>query len=493
MNFKNSLLIIFVIKANIIHSCDLPKVGGYILTKYYRPNCPYSIKIIPVMEKIERHLEKAGVLVTVRYKNCDTCQCKTDDRIITVPTLTINLNGVEINRHRGSGDYKTYADFIVKNTRISEIVFFKKKQIQIFSEENLENLEKELKGPSLVYFYKNEDKEILTILEEAAQEFIGRAEIAKIDVNKYSNIIKKFNIQKFPFFLGIFDDVYEPFHHKITKERIKKFLEDLIKPGFEEVNKNELLEITKKNKNPVFIVLHLDSKLANHYFKKLAHLYKFQTKILQSSDQALFETFKFWPKKHENDKIIKENEKIRLFVYKEGEIHEYSGKFNEYNISEWIFHSHFPHLIHVRNINFHSIFHGFKPVIFLVSLDEKLLDVMENVGREYQISKPYGKYIFAYVDAKKYSSFIQNLIPKLEYPCVIIFNPQKQLFYHLPGKLKNSNFRNFVKNLINKYETGKIEPYLFRKTNLTYVFIVLISLIVIIGIMSRTNIKTNKD
>lgn len=466
------------VHSKIYEQCSLPDYEGYVLTKFYKPWCPYSIKVKDIVDEIDTKLERSSVDAVLRYVDCTKCDCN-ENGIITVPTLTLHKNKTEIARHRGSGTFKEYADFIVKNTEIDASVFRKNYESKPGKVADLRvvDFEKGLVGPWIVLFYQGDDKDLMKILEDVAQNYKKEVKVGRIHSKHAGDLERKYNIQAYPLLLGIYSGLVIPFMKKPDVGLINSFVETLIEPTFQPIDLVgfETAKRSLEPGEPIFIVFYSDLALANSYFRRLSHEYKFKAKIYRTNDEELFRKASIWPKSSEEGGTgyVLDEERVILAVYKQDMFHRCPHKLVALKeISEWIFLSHFPHVTRITNESFYSIFHGFNPALILLTRNEEYVGDLERVSARYHLGLPFGSIVFSTLDIDMFPLFMPSLLPKLGYPAIVVFNPQKQLFYHRKLNLKSKGFGKKVMSLISDYEKGRLDIYPPKKRILMkYVFI----------------------
>lgn len=478
--------------AKVYEQCELPKHDGYVLTKFYKPRCPYSLKVKDIVDEIDKRLERSESNVVLRYVDCTACDCD-EDEIITVPTLAIHKNSTEIARHRGSGTMQEYVDFIVENTDVDISVFKRSHRgdpgkVTKLSESDFE---KGLDGPWIVLFYEKEDKTLSDIFDAIANNYGKRVNVGKVDSKNAESLEKKYNIQYYPLILGIYNGIVVPYSKELAIESISSFVDELIEPSFQQITLAKFDNIREHTAagEPIFIVFYSDLGLANSYFSRLAHEYKFRTRIYKTNDRDLFERASIWPKTGAEDDghDVANEDKVILTVYKHGIFHRCPYKLEDTNrVSAWIFFSHFPHITRITNDNFYAIFHGFKPTLLLIARNEEYVDELERISARYHSGMPFTNFIFSTIDVDSFPLFLPSLLPKLRHPAIVIFDPVKQLFYHRKFKIESKTLEEKVVKLLRDYESGRVGLYPPRSSGVIKYIIILAGVIgVAMGVLLR--------
>lgn len=459
------LLYLLHLHAKIYEQCELPKHDGYILTKFYKPRCPYSLRVKDIVDEIDTKLERSGSGIILRYVDCTVCSCD-EDEIITVPTLAIHKNDVEIARHRGSGTMEEYVEFLVENTDVDMSVF--KRTYRNVSGEvtNLKeaDFEKGLDGPWVVLFYEKEDQSLDRLVGDIAKGYGKRVSVGKIHSRNAEGLEKKYNIQYYPLILGIYSSIVVPYSKELAIAPISRFVDELIEPTFQQMSMTKFEDVRKHMGagEAIFIVFYSDLGLANSYFSRLAHEYKFKARIYKTNDRSLFDKASIWPKTETEDDghATADEDKVILTVYKHRIFHRCPYKLADTDeISAWIFFSHFPHITRITNDNFYAVFHGFKPTVLLIARNEEHVDDLEKISARYHSGRPFTNFIFSTIDVDAFPLFLPSLLPKLKHPAIVIFDPIKQLFYHRKFKIHSRTLEAKTISLLRDYESGKIGLY----------------------------------
>lgn len=454
---------ILSVYSQVYDQCDLPPLEGYILTKFYKPYCPYSLKVKGIVDDIATKLE--GSDVAVRYVDCTMCNCAQDD-IVTVPTLKIHKDQKEIAKHRGSGTFDEYADFILQNIQLDGALLGRGLKSVPGTVMTLKqtDVEKGLVGPWVVLFHDRKDRPMADMMTKMAGMFGSRANFASINSHGMTKIEKMYSIQYYPVIIGIYDGIIMPFLKEMQPNLVAAFIDKLIEPSFQflDVNKFTMLAKGLGAGEPIFVVLYSDLSMANSYFKRMAHEYKFKTTIYKSEDPRLFDMASLWPQFlfESRNAIIRPEDKVILTVYKHGAFHRCPHKLSDLGkVSEWIFLSHFPHVTRITSENFYTVFHGLKPVVLLITRSEEYVTDIERASTNYHLGQPFTNFVFSTIDVDMFPLFVPSLLPNLRHPTVLIFDPSRQLFYHRSFKVESKTLDTNVFSLIRDYQKGKVGLY----------------------------------
>lgn len=490
------LIYLLALKAEIFEQCELPQIPGYIITKYYKENCPYSEDVKQIVDEIDSRLERNDINIPLRYVNCSECDCKTEDKIKTFPALTIHNDQKEIARFGSSGTWEEYTEFILKNIDLDKKIFAKEIKNTPGKVTNLKShdLEYGLEGPWLVYFRDAKNKPMSEMFYQLANEYKDKLNVGEINAGKDAKIIKQFNISYFPLVLGMYKGIVMPFTSTYTLDNFRKFVDTLIEPSFKSIDHVSFKEEQRKLESgePIFIVFYSDPLLAGSYFKKMAHDYKFRAKIYKSNDEKLKELANVNLKDPHGEGFIPDEDKVILKAYKNGIFHSCPHKLDDLkSISEWIFYTHYPHLTRITNENFYPIFHGLKPVIMLLSRNEHLNNHLEKFSALYHGNMPYTEYLFAALNIEAFPLFIPSLLPGMKDPSLVVFLPDRHLFYHKELNLNEENFKEKSLEFIKDYESGKLKLYPHARRKYFYYFIFII-FVVTLGISGAFVLRQKK-
>lgn len=467
------------LKLIYLKTCPVDTREGFSLTKYYKPDCSFCDKISPYLDEIDDRIDN----LKYNQVNCNECDCS-ELSIKGVPTLILRKDGKEIDRLRGYNDFNKIVSF-VSQIGIDPNIFTNKKtksgEVQVLYERDFYT---GFSGPWIILFYSTKKEPLRDLIKEIAKKYENKISVGEISKKSSINIIHRFNISVYPTILALNDGILAGYNGKPDLYNFSEFIEKLIAPSFKEIDLNEFESMTKDSLEPIFLVFANNLMLANSYFKNLAHDYKLQTKIYKTSDPLLFDRAGIHPKEgNDEDSVI-------LTVYKHKVFHRYPHTLSFSKMTEWIYHSHFPHLIRITNENFYSVFHGIKPAIILITQNEEFIPEFENIAAKYSLGLPYTEQLFSTLDSNEYNLFIPQLLPGLKSPLVTIFDPRKQLFYY-----KKINFQEDLEHqiftLIKEYENNELLTYPYKINYLKYISYFLLGslLLIILSILLKKEKK----
>lgn len=482
----------------IVEVCELPATQRTVLTKFYKPNCPYSMRIEPVIDELDSILERNNVDLLVRYVDCDVCDCKKSG-IKTVPTLEIHENGVSKDRFVGSAGFREYVQFIIRNTGLSERMFYGNIKSVPGKVVRLKELDFEdgFNGPWIVLFYSDQDEETRRVLAELAETYKGKISFGEMSAKRSEKVRGRVNIAGGPTVLGMYKGIFVTYTGKKSIGGLSDFAEKLIEPSFQPIDISRFKREVENKKGgaPVFIVFYSDLSLANDYFKQIAHEYKFRAKIYKTNDEFLFKKASIWPKTPTEEKgNVHDEDKVILTVYKDKVFHRCPYKLHDFHrIADWIFLSHFPHLIRITTENFSSVFYGLKPVLLLLTRNEEFAEDLERVSAAQHLGMPYTDYLFGTIDLDTFPLFMTKLLPKLHQPVMVIYDPIKQLFHFRNMVLSSIGFEDTAISLLKDFERGRLSTYpSSRNAVVWYVFLGL-AVVALLMMALRVRIHRKKD
>lgn len=450
--------------ARIIEQCDLPVTSLPVLSKYYKSDCPYSIRIESMIDDIDSAMERSGVNTLLRYVDCNVCDCKAEKRTL-VPSLYLTKNGEEIDKLVGSARMINYIDFIVKN-------FDMKKEQFENARKNIPDKVLKLKendfdtpfdGPWIIFFFSDKDQAMRKNLKKLAEEYNDKVNFGEINSSRSEKLKNRINMHSAPTILAMFKGMSAGYDGDNDYTSLQRFASKLIDPTFKPLSYSEFkVEVAKlPTGEPLYLVLHSNLGLANTIFKKMAHDYKFKIKMFKSNDKLLFERASMWPKESTQEGGTSgEEDKVLLTFYRDGVFHKYPYSLDNYNnIVEWIFLSHFPHLSRITNSNFNSIFHGIKPTILLITRDDKFVKEFENIASNRSSGLPYSDILFSTLDVNEFPYFMTALLPKLSQPALVVYDPIKRIFFFKKTKLELATITETVQLTLKEYEDNKLPQY----------------------------------
>ncbi|EOB12881.1 protein disulfide isomerase [Nosema bombycis CQ1] len=151
---------------------------------------------------------------------------------------------------------------------------------------------------------------------------------------------------------------------------------------------------------------------------------------------------------------------LNLVVFKNGHFHLYDGNVhNEGTLIEWLFHTHFPNVTKISDSTFHSIFNGIKPVFLLLTENDFLTQNLERFARDIHLGKPFYHLIFSSINLDEFMLFTASLLPKIEIPTIVIYNPKDKKFYHKKNNLNEFNFKEVAEETLKLFDQGKLKVY----------------------------------
>ncbi|KAL0266006.1 UNVERIFIED_CONTAM: hypothetical protein PYX00_011723 [Menopon gallinae] len=422
------------------------------------------MRIEPVIDEIDSILERNNADVLVRYVDCDVCDCKKSG-VKTVPTLEIHENGASKDRFVGSAGFREYVQFIVRNTGLGEKMFYGNVKSVPGKVVRLKELDFEdgFSGPWIVLFYSNQDEETRQVLAKLAETYRNKISFGEMDTKRSERVRVRVNIADGPTVLGMYKGIFVTYTGKRDTDGLGDFAEKLIEPSFQPIDiarfKREVEG--QRQGTPVFIVFYSDLSLANDYFKQIAHEYKFRARIYKTNDEFLFKKAGVWPKTPtEKDSHVLDEDKVILTVYKDKVFHRCPYKLHDFRrIADWIFQSHFPHLIRITTENFASVFYGLKPVLLLLTRNEEFVADLERVSAAQHLGMPYTDYLFGTIDLDTFPLFMTRLLPKLHQPVMVVYDPLKQLFHYKNMVLSSIGFEDTAISLLKDFEKGRLSTY----------------------------------
>ncbi|EPR79740.1 Thioredoxin [Spraguea lophii 42_110] len=476
--------------------CPLPDIQGYNLTKYTRPDCPYCEKVTPSLNELEDRIKENGVQLTMLNVDCSKCDCTAYD-VISVPTVVLRNGKDEVARIKGSTymNYEDLVDFLEGHAQIDIKMFNRtqiiKDQVQILYEKDFYS---GFEGPWLILFYKNKKEIAREMMKEMGKIFEGKLNVAEISAENSHNLVHRYNITSYPAILGLYDGLVTGFMDQLELRNLVDFADKLVEPSFKEINLEEFEEIAKKDEDePIFVVFYTNISLANSYFKRAAHEYKMKSKIYKSDDKAFFNRAMIHPKEQTEENNVGEEETIVLTVYKDKIFHRCPSSLSDPNgIAEWLFHSSFPHVSKITNSNFFTVFHGLKPVVLLLSKSDDFLKEYEAAAKKFSVGLPYTDELYATIDVDEFPLFAPNLLPGINIPSIIIFDPGKQVFYHKPTTLNKESLFEYLFKTLEDYREGRLDVYPSRIKYERYIIIVLV-LVAILSLGKRMLQKNKKS
>ncbi|WUR02894.1 thioredoxin domain-containing protein [Vairimorpha necatrix] len=430
------LLICSFIFSKIENTCSIYSEGTVFL-EYYNNFVDEDIHLL------DEYLEKNKFDTKIQKINCSKCTCP---ELEGFPTFKIYKDHKEIDSLTGHLEHQKLVQFVNKNinpdqniNRDNIVGIVELKEIDFYSS---------FDGPWLIHFYDKPSEEIDSLLIKVAGHFKNKLKIGKINEKESKNIIGRYNIRIFPVIFGIYEDLSSPFLEILNFENLVNFSNKLMSHPFPNINYDQLLQ--KINTNTQFyIVLYKNEKTADILFSKYAHNFKFKLEMYKTNDHILFDKL--------NPKYFSE---VSLALYKNGKFHFYDQDiFNDKNVLEWIFHSHFPNVVKINDSTFHSVFNGLKPSFLLLTYDDYLIDEYEKFAKNVHAGMPFVKMVFASINLNEYVLFTQSLLPNIEIPTIVVYNPYEKIWYHKKIILKKKTFSEEAGKILKMYESGKMKIF----------------------------------
>lgn len=463
------MLLVYLIGclAEIVEQCK-PINEGYVLSKYFTQWCPACQKMSPLVSEISNKVDRHGAGLKIRSVDCDECSCA---NVRNYPTLELSKDGETLGRLEGAQDYDAIVEFIVGHTGIERSVFDghvheKEAAVQKLTKRDFLS---GFDGPHVVLFYSREDEKYREVFKELAKIYDGKLSVGEIDSVESAEFVNRYDIRSYPSISGIFNGLSVPFIESEGTPSIPKLIEfcdKLIEPSFQNLTLDKFNAEASKLEpgEPIYVVFHKNLALANAYFQKMAHMYKFKARMYRSDDHGLFEKASIFPKElgagADASTSPSHSEVVILSVYKNGIFYRYSDTFgDEAKITDWVFHTHYKHLTKVDNHNFYSIFHGLKPVMLLLTRGEQFVSKMNDFSTDRHLGVPYTDMVFATMEIDDYPLFIPTLVPKLSTPGLVVFEPWANLFRHKKVKLTEDNFVSAAMDAYNLYQSNSLPLY----------------------------------
>ncbi|EOB15080.1 Thioredoxin [Nosema bombycis CQ1] len=459
------LLLLFRVSFQLlVETCGSPNKDGLVLTDYYQKWCPACQKLDPVLDEIGNHLERFGVDIHIEKVDCNECKIH-DESIKAYPTVVLRKDGVEVNRFSGYKSYDEVKEFLISHTDIESEAFEGHVETEVGKVHELteDEMYKGLDGAWVVLFYYKGHSLFDDLLNQMAKLYEGKIKIGRISFKESREFIPKLNIKSYPAMFGFYNGLSVPFLSTLTLNEISKFCDRLTEPVLTTIdyesfhNKTSLLE----NGEPLYVVLHRNETLANEYFFEYAHLYKYKVQMYKSSDPKLFERASIYPQSISDEADHNTHKHaVKLAVYKNGLFYQYTGDINDRDdVAAWIFHTHFSYVTRIDNPTFNTVFNGFKPSLILLTRDEELVNEYNKFSADRHLGTPYLDILFAYLDTAQYDLFVPNLLPNINLPALVIYDPQKKHFRYKPVKLTRENFKHVALNTLRSFEKDKLPLY----------------------------------
>ncbi|KAM0676762.1 hypothetical protein BDAP_002674 [Binucleata daphniae] len=508
MNIKQIMyyiayLLLSLTKAEIFDQCNLPSYEGLVVTKYYRETCPHCQRLTPHLTEINNRLESASIKIKVRNVECQKCTNCSKDKIEAVPTVVLTKDGTELGRFRGYREFNDIVDFFVKHIKVDKNLFYSKTKSTVGKVVTLKerNFYSGFDGPWLILFYKKNSDKQRELVKEIASVYNEKLKVGEISEKEAENIAFRFNMGHEPIIIAFYNGLTAEYSGKNDLPSLIDFCDTLINPSLEEISLEKLnrLEEELKPSEPIFIVFYSDLRLANLYFKKPAHEFKYKVKMYKTNDPRLFEKASIYPQhkntpknifdakdntedatKDNND--VKDGDLVILASYRNKMFHRSDADITNIDaLYNWIFHAHYPYVTRVTNDNFHTIFHGYKAVVILLTRGDAMIDEFEQLSENRHMGVPFAEQIFAVLDLYTFPVFAKMLFPSNSIPSLVFYNPVDRKFYGNNKKLDKENFFETSINAIKDFEKGKLRQYPFQSHKIRNVLFILICVAVVLA------------
>ncbi|KAF9762705.1 Protein disulfide-isomerase TMX3 [Nosema granulosis] len=449
-------------------ACEVSK-DGLTLAEFYKHDNSLHQLMQPLVDAVSNISSRNNLGLNVQRIDCDACGC---DGIERFPTFKLFRDNKLVDSFFG---YKSY-DKLVKFLSLDEKLFHRSPGES--SGEIVELEERDFysgfDGPWLILFYydKSNHDELLKQLHDV---FRGRIKLGKIKHTQSGYLMSRFHVRAYPMVYALYNGLTVPFLDDLNITNLIKFTNRLLEPTFKTISYQELLSLSqdKYNLEPIYVVLTRDQTKANEMFFRYAHSFKFKIRLYKSTDSVLFEHAQVFPTASED----------KLVVYKNGSYFAYDGDMGDENsVVEWIFHTHFPNVTRISNASFHSIFNGIKPVFLLLTEDDNLLEQFEYFSNNVHLGKPYLHILFSSINLNEYMLFTASLLPKIEVPSFVVYNPMDKKFYYKKASLTRENFQQTAENTLKLFESGSLKPY-SKESHINLYIGIVIGILIVLGIL----------
>lgn len=448
------------IECEIFERCELSSYNGYVLTKYYRKSCPHCQRLAPHIEEIDNRLERHGIEFNVHSVECGDCDCSVN-AIDAVPTVILSKDNKELGKFKGYREYEFIVDFLCKhmginkkilNTRVKNITgkVVKLKQNDFFSA---------FEGPWIILFYKKEDEIKRELIKEIADVYAEKVMVGEIHENESKKIEHMYNIAKYPTVIGLYKGLSVYYPGKDNLPDLIDFTDRLINPSFIEIDLEKFNELKKdlKRGDSIFIVFYTNIHQANAYFKDISHELKYKATIYKSADKELFDFANIHPA---IDGDVGDDNTVTLACYRNEVFYKYPYALSKpEELYNWIFYAHYPHVSKINNNNFQSLFHGFKPLVILLTREESMVDKFEMLSVERHMGVPFANEIFTVFDMNEFSAFGNMFFGKYNVPGLIIYNPYTKQLFGENRIITDDNFYMEAHRMLRNYDLGKLKEY----------------------------------
>lgn len=448
------------VRCEVFEQCELPSYDGYVLTKYYRETCPHCQRLAPLIKEIDDRLERHGIDFNVRSVECGKCDCS-KDMIDAVPTVVLTKDNEELGRFKGYREYEYLVDFIHKHMGVAKKVLtsrvkniagkvVKLKQNDFYSA---------FEGPWIILFYDRKDDIKRELIKEIADVYSDKVMVGEVSEDESKKIENMYNISEYPTILGSYNGLLVQYQGDDTLPGLIEFTDQLINPTLEEINLEKFNEIAKETKkgDPLFIVFYTSLHMANAYFKSIAHEFKYKAKFYKTNDKELFDLANIHPTTYNEGE---EENTVLLASYRNEVFYRFPHHVSKTDqLYSWIFYAHYPHVSKVDNSNFQALFFGVKPLIILLTTDNKLVDKFEKLSIERHMGLPFSSEIFAMFDMNEFNVFGKYFFGEHKVPGLIIYNPYTKKLHGDNRPLTEDNFYLEAHRMLRNHDTGKLRIY----------------------------------
>ncbi|WUR02525.1 DnaJ subfamily C member [Vairimorpha necatrix] len=465
----------------VLEECGV-QPNGLVLTDYYQKWCPACQKLEPVLSEIDNTLDRHGYDITIQKIDCNECDFNKEE-ITSSPQFT------------GYKSYKEIGEFLTSHTDLDKAIFAD--HIESKPKELLELTDSDmyqgLDGPWIVYFYYKESTKFESIMLELQKIYESKINFGKISYAQSKDLVHQYNLQSYPAIYGFFNGLMVPFLESVNLNELSKFSDKLIEQSFKKLNVSEFKQAIQllDHGEPLYLVFHTDQSKANQYFAEHAHKYKFKTKIYHTNDKMLFAMASIFPSSKDEKANAEDSDMVKLGVYKNGRFYEYKGNINDENeLSAWLFHTHFSYVTEIKSSTFSSIFNGFKPALILLTKDEQFIKEFNDFSADRHLGSPFVNLLFAALNTNEYENFVPSLLPNMETPTLVIYDPINKQFRHTKIPLTKENFTKSAMKVLQMYEHGSLPLYPVIHSYKKY-YILAIGFI-ILGVLIATRTSQHK-
>lgn len=183
----------------------------------------------------------------------------------------------------------------------------------------------------------------------------------------------------------------------------------------------------------------------------------------------MFYMASIFPLSSSDKKNAKDSDIVKFGVFKNGRFYEYKGDIsNEDEVAAWLFHTHFSYVTAIKAYTFSSIFNGYKSVMLLLTEGDQFLTEFNEFSADRHLGSPYINMLFASVDIFEHANFVPSLLPNIDTPTLVIYDPISKQFRHTEVDLKKETFKETAMKVLKLYEKNSLELYPRQKTYKRY-------------------------